>query len=105
MQTLYFKRLKYHMTNEHSVKCALCPLTFESNNKLQDHENTLHSKKPPAIKNAIHCKYCEFVCSDEDVLKKHVKKEHRTRCNKCFITFKDLEAKNIHIWENHPTTS
>ena len=61
------------MTNDHSVNCALCPLTFEGNNKLQDHENILHSKKPPAVRNAIHCKYCEFKCSDQYFIKKTCK--------------------------------
>ena len=58
-------RLKYHMTDEHIIKCTLCHLTFKSNTRLQDHEHILHSKQPPDIESAIDCKYCEFICSEQ----------------------------------------
>ena len=61
------------MPNENSVKGTISHLKFESQPKLHHHEHILHSKKPPAIRNAIHCKYCEFICSDQDFIKKTCK--------------------------------
>ena len=75
------QRFTDHMTSEHSVKCTLCHLIFESN-KLQEYEHILHCKKSLIIENTNNCKYCELICSEVDILKKHVRKEHKTKCNK-----------------------
>ena len=41
------------------------------------------------------CKYCDSTCSNADIHRKHIKKEHRNKCDKCYITFKDIESKEF----------
>ena len=53
------------------------------------------------MKEALKCKYCEMVYSQAGSLSKQTIKEHTYSCDKCFITFKDQEAKYFHWWDNH----
>ena len=69
-------------------------LTFDSNKKLHD-LNTFYIEKPPAMENKIYCKCCEFICSEEDVLKKHVKKEHKTYKDTYLGESSNSKLKNI----------
>ena len=78
-------------------------MTNEHSERLKDHKNLSRIKHPAAIENVINCAYCDFTCSDEGVLKKHTKQDHKINCKKCFTTFRDQEARNKHMWEDHPT--
>ena len=89
------------MKNEHCVKCNCCNLTFKIKKGLQKHEQLFHVKNSHAIENMFKCNFCDMICSKENVLMKHIKKEHKIRCNTCFIAFKDQESKNAHTWEYH----
>ena len=57
---------------------------------------------PFLLEHLMKCKYCDFTCSYADNYKKHIKKEHKNKCNQCYIKLKDIEGKNVQIWDIHP---
>ena len=95
--------LNDHITNEHSESCTVCHMKFKRNERLKEHKHVSNIEHPAVIENIMKCAYCDFTCSDEGVLKKHTKKNHKINCKKCFKTFRDQEARNKHMWEDHPT--
>ena len=79
-----------------------CEITLKYSKILQVHEHIYIDTSPLTLEDFVKCKYCDLTCSEADVLRKHIKKEHRNKCDKCYIQFKDQEAKNIHMWTDHP---
>ena len=68
--------LKDYMTNEHSVSCTVCHMKFKCNKMFKEHKQILHIENSADIENTMNCKYCEFTCFDEGVLKKHTTTDH-----------------------------
>ena len=92
-----------HMINEHKESCDVCHKKFEHNKRLKEHKHISNIEYSAAIENILNCAYCEFTCSDEGILKKHTKSDHKIDCRKCFTTFRNQEARYTHMWEDHPT--
>ena len=76
--------LKSHMQSFHK-KCAKCDKTFKNKNK---HYEKWHSE--------LKCKFCEFICKNDLLLKAHIKENHNKGknsyicqiCNEVFISIK-----------------
>ena len=68
------------------IKCNDCDLEFKTKNGLKVHIELLH---PPQLctQGNFKCKYCVISCSDSDVMKKHMEREHKFICHKCNKTF------------------
>ena len=64
-----------------------------------------HQIKTKYYNDFMKCKYCDFTCSNTDIYRNHMKKEHRNKCDKCYITFKDIETKNERRWDIHPNSN
>ena len=56
-----------------------------------------------SLEDFMKCKYCYFTCSNADM--NHIENKHRNKCDKCYITFKDIETKNEHMWDIHPNSN
>ena len=93
---------KYHRHGNDSlgIKCNICNLAFQTENSVKVHLDLVHLSSPD-IKVNPKCKYCVFNCSDLDVVRKHVIKEHKIKCKKCFTTFEDNQIKKIHMRITH----
>ena len=78
-----------------------CEATSNYNKILQSYEQLSVDPSSFSLEDFMKCKYCDFTCSNADIHRKHIKKEHRNKCDKCYITFKDIEAKNLHMWDIH----
>ena len=93
--------LKDHRENEHYIKPNLYNLTFNSKQVLHKHELLSHVKIQQAKENMFKCNFCNSVSSDGNTLMTHIKRDHKIRCNKYHIEFKDQESKNTHAWDYH----
>ena len=77
--------------------CNVCHIKFKSKKILKEHKHLSNIEHSAAIENIINWAYCEFTCSDEGILKTHIKSDHKINCRKCFTTFRDREARNKHM--------
>lgn len=68
------------------IKCTDCDLKFKTENGLKVHIELVHSPKL-SNQDSLRYKYCVISCSDSDVMKKHLEREHKFIGHQCNITF------------------
>ena len=81
-----------------SLKCKFCNLTYQTKNGLKVHVDLEHENKLIEDE-TFKCKHCIITCSDQEVLRKHMKREHTMKCDKCSTTFEEQIN-----FENHMKT-
>ena len=90
-----------------SIKCGKCDFTTTSRQGLKIHMSRLHSKinfdQFPAA-----CDICEKVFDNDNIMKKHKKKDHtfhfvKYQCNECDFMANEPETLNVHFGTKHST--
>ena len=84
-KTVEIKKLRKDI-NE--IKCNDCALKFKTENGLKVHIELVHPNQF-CKQDTLKCKYRVISCSDSDVMKKHMEREHKFICHKCNDTFKE----------------
>ena len=77
------------------IKCNDCDLKFKTENGLKVHCELVHPIQF-SKQSKLKCKYCVISCSDADVMKKHMEREHKFICHKCNETFKEENTFKSH---------
>jgi hypothetical protein len=54
-------------------KCDLCPKRYYANCDLERHKHMVHLKTP------YPCTMCDFVCHEDNTLRNHYHRKHRTK--------------------------
>jgi hypothetical protein len=83
-----------------SVKCNACESIFQTKSGLKVHNDIVHHKEP-VNKEELKCNHCIITCSDLDVMKKHIVREHRFKCKECNATFKEECNLQAHTNTSH----
>ena len=77
------------------------PLTFKTGTGLKVHTDLEHPTQGNEAE--LKCKHCVITCSDLNVMKKHILREHKFKCTQCTEAFKEecklkTHTTNAHKW-------
>ena len=90
---------KNQKTSQNDLKCNICNLTFKTGTGLKVHTDLEH---PTQVNEAeLKCKHCVITCSDLNVMKKHILREHKFKCTQCAEAFKEECKLKIHTTNAH----
>ena len=79
---------KIKETSPNNLKCNICQSTFQTGTGLTVHVDLEHPIHP-VNETELKCKHCVITCSDINVMKKHILREHKFKCTECPETFKE----------------
>ena len=86
-------------TSLNDLKCNICNLTFKTGTGLKVHTDLEH---PTQVSEAeLKCKHCVITCSDLNVMKKHILREHKFKCTQCTEAFKEECKLKTHTTNAH----
>ena len=78
---------KNQATSLNDLKCNIYNLTLKTGTGLKVHTYLEH---PTQVNEAeLKRKHCVITCSDLNVMKKHILREHMFRCTQCTEAFKE----------------
>ena len=91
---------KIQETSFNVLKCNICKSTFQTGSGLKVHIDLEHPTQP-VNEAELKCNHCIITCSDIDVMKKHILREHNFKCTQCQKVYKEECTLKTHTSHAH----